>query len=113
MEHLWRLEKAFIKELINSYPDPKPATTTLVTLLRRMADKGFVNYETSGGNRQYYPIIDKSAYFSKHVNGLIQKFFNNSSSMFASFFTKETNLSEQELEELQKIVAEEIKKRKL
>lgn len=112
MEHLWKLEKAFMKDLLEAYPKPKPATTTIATLLKRMADKGFVGYEELGNARQYYPLVKKNDYFSKHVNGIIKDFFNNSASQFASFFTKETNLSEKELEELKRIIDAELQKKK-
>src|SRR6187402_3535351 len=104
MEHLWKLEKAFMKDLLEAYPDPKPATTTVATLLKRMFDKKFVAYTEFGNSRQYYPLVKKTDYFSKHVNGLISNFFNNSASQFASFFTTETDLTKNELEELQKII---------
>jgi len=112
MEHLWKLEKAFMKDLLEAYPKPKPATTTVATLLKRMIDKEFVAYNEFGNSREYYPLVKKSDYFSKHVNGLIKNFFGNSASQFASFFTKETNLSASELEELKKIIDGEIQKKK-
>lgn len=104
MEHLWNLEKAFMKDLLEAYPEPKPKTTTVATLLKRMIDKNFVAFIEYGNSREYYPLVEKTAYFSKQVNGLIKNFFNNSASQFASFFTTETNLSAKELEELKKIV---------
>lgn len=112
MEHLWKLEKAFMKDLLEAYPKPKPATTTVATLLKRMIDKNFVAYNEYGNSREYYPLVKKSDYFSKHVNGLIKNFFGNSASQFASFFTTETNLSENELEELKKIIDAQIQKKK-
>lgn len=112
MEHLWTLEKAFMKDLLEAFPEPKPKTTTVATLLKRMIDKKFVAYTEFGNSREYYPLVKKSDYFSKHVNGLISNFFNNSASQFASFFTKETNLSEMELEELKKIIDVELQKKK-
>ncbi len=104
MKYLWKLEKAFFKDLINQFPDPKPATTTVNTLLKRMIDKGFVDYKMYGNSREYYPLIKKSDYFSDHINDLIKDFFNNSASQFASFFTKETELSDEELKQLRDIV---------
>ena len=85
MKYLWKLEKAFMKDLLDAYPEPKPATTTVATLLKRMQDKGFVEYTLYGKSREYFPIVKKTDYFSKHVNGLIKNFFNNSASQFASF----------------------------
>jgi predicted transcriptional regulator len=112
MEHLWKLEKAFMKDLLDAFPEPKPKTTTVATLLKRMIDKEFVAYKEFGNSREYYPLVKKNTYFSKHVNGLIKNFFNDSASQFASFFTNETNLSEKELEELKKIVDSAIQKKK-
>lgn len=111
MQYLWKLEKAFMKDLLDEYPEPKPAPTTVATLLKRMTEKGFVDYEQMGRSRQYYPLVKKSDYFSKHVNGLIKKFFNDSAPQFASFFTSETNLSEKELKELKAIVEKEIERK--
>lgn len=109
MNHLWVLEKAFMKDLLDAYPEPKPATTTIATLLKRMTDKGFVGYNLYGNSREYYPLVKKKDYFSKHVNGLIKHFFNDSASQFASFFTKETNLTKEELEDLKALIDNEIK----
>ncbi|MHA7058777.1 BlaI/MecI/CopY family transcriptional regulator [Aquimarina sp. M1] len=111
MKYLWKLEKAFMKDLLDAFPEPKPATTTVATLLKRMTDKGFIDYTLYGKSREYYPLVKKTDYFSKHVNGLIKNFFNDSASQFASFFTSETNLSTLELEELKKIVDQELLKK--
>ncbi|AIM60446.1 MULTISPECIES: BlaI/MecI/CopY family transcriptional regulator [Cellulophaga] len=109
MNHLWKLEKAFLKDLLDQYSDPKPATTTVATMLKRMADKNFVAYNLYGKSREYYPLVKKKAYFSKHVNGLIKNFFNDSASQFASFFTKETNLTKEELAHLRELIDQELK----
>ena len=111
MEIIWNHKKAFMKDLIDSFPDPKPATTTLATLLKRMQDKGFVGYTVFGNSREYYPLVDKDDYFSKHVNGMIRNYFGNSSLQFASFFTTKSNMTKAELEDLKKIIDQEIKKK--
>ena len=111
MQHIWKLEKAFMKNILDAYPEPKPATTTIATLLKRMSDKGFIAYKLYGKSREYYPLVKKKDYFSKHVNGLIKNFFNDSASQFASFFTKETNLTKEELEHLKTLIDNEIKKK--
>lgn len=109
MQILWKQEKAFMKNLIEEYPDPKPAPTTVATLLKRMQDKNFVDYKQLGRSRQYFALVKKKDYFSKQMNGMIKNFFNDSASQFASFFTKETNLSKEELEDLKKLIDKEIK----
>lgn len=111
MQVLWKQKSAFMKDLIDAYPDPKPAATTVATLLKRMQDKRFVNYEQHGRSRKYFPLVKKKDYFSKHVNGLIKNFFNDSATQFASFFTESTNLSKEELEDLKQLIDQQIKKK--
>ena len=112
MQHLWSWERAFMKDLLDAYDEPKPAATTVATLLKRMIDKGFVGYREWGNSREYHPLVTRQAYFANHVNGLIKNFFNNSAAQFASFFTTETDLSADELEALKKIVDEQLEKKK-
>jgi predicted transcriptional regulator len=112
MKLLWRLERAFIRDLLNEFPDPKPASTTVLTLLKRMIDKGFVSYKLFGNSREYYPLIKKTDYFSDHINGLIKDFFNNSTAQFASFFANETNMNQDELKELRDLVNKKISLKK-
>ena len=111
MNILWKKKKAFMKDLLDAYEEPKPATTTIATLLKRMTDKGFVAYKSFGRSREYFPLVKKKDYFSKHVNGLIKNFFNNSPTQFASFFTQSTDLTKSELEKLKKMIDLEIKKK--
>lgn len=111
MRHLWKLESAFMKDLMEQYDDPKPASTTIATLLKRMRDKGFVDYKTFGKSRQYFPLVEKTSYFKKHFQALMQNFFGNSASQFASFFTTETNLSKSELEALREVIDKELEKK--
>lgn len=112
MELIWKQEKVFLKDLVESYPDPKPATTTVATLLKRMQDKGFVGYTLYGNSREYYPLVKKADYFSKHLKGMIKDYFDNSALQFASFFTTTSNLTADELEDLKKIVNQEIKRKR-
>lgn len=112
MEYIWSNEKLFMKDIIEQYPDPKPAASTVATLLKRMQDKGYIGYKSYGNSREYYPIVKKGEYFSTHVNGIIKKFFGDSALQFASFFTKTSNMSASELEDLKEIIEQEIKKKK-
>lgn len=112
MKFLWKVEKGYMKNILDEFPEPKPATTTVATLLKRMIDKGFVGYNQHGSNREYFPLVKKSDYSAKNINVLIKDFFNDSASQFASFFTNETNLSLSELEDLKKIVEKKIENKK-
>ena len=112
MKYLWKLKKAFMMDILEKFPEPKPAPSTIATLLKRMNDKGFVGYKQYGKVREYYPKVEKSEYFAKHVKEIINDFYNNSTTQFASFFTSETSLSLSELEEIRAIVEKQIAKHK-
>ena len=112
MEIIWNLGKAFMKEIIDFLPEPKAAPSTIATLLKRMQDKGFIAYNLFGNSRQYYPLVKKEDYFSKHMKKIVKDYFNNSALQFASFFTKSSDLSASELEELKKIVENELQNKK-
>ncbi|MFC0262193.1 BlaI/MecI/CopY family transcriptional regulator [Fontibacter flavus] len=113
MNFIWEKGSAFMKDLLEAYPDPKPAPTTVATLLKRLTDKGALSFKTFGNSREYFPLLSKSAYFSGKVNHLIKNFFNDSPSQFASFFTQETNLTKEQLESLKSIIEDQIKFKKL
>lgn len=112
MKHLWKLEKAYMKNILEEFPEPKPASTTVATLLKRMIDKGFVGFNQHGSNREYFSLINKNQYFSSHINKIVKDFFNDSTSQFASFFTNESDLSISELEELKALLENRIKDQK-
>ena len=112
MEVIWTKGKAFAKDIIDAAPEPKPAATTIATLLKRIYDKGFIHYEQQGNIRCYYPLVKKEDYFSKEVKGMISNFFNNSISQFASFFAKSNNMSVEELENLRDLIDHEIDRKK-
>ncbi|TXH55476.1 MAG: BlaI/MecI/CopY family transcriptional regulator [Bacteroidia bacterium] len=112
MEYIWQAGKAFMKDLIEAYPEPKPAATTIATLLKRMYEKGIIDYTQYGNSREYYPLIKKDDYFSNHVNTMVENYFDNSALKFASFFTRQADMTKEQLEELKKIIDSEIKNKK-
>lgn len=112
MKILWKKKSAYMKDIMEALPDPKPAKTTVSTLLKRMIEKDMVTYEKHGNVRQYRPTVQKKSYFSKRFNEFKSTFFNNSNTQFASFFTKNVDLSISELEEIQKLINEEIQNKK-
>jgi predicted transcriptional regulator len=104
MKVLWRLDQAFFRDLLSALPDPKPAPTTVMTLLKRMIDKKFVGYKLYGNSREYFPLVRKADYLADQFRDFIGDFFNNSNAQFASFFTNEGKLSEKELRELRDMI---------
>lgn len=112
MEYIWQHGRVFMKDLMDTLPDPKPASTTVATLLKRMQEKGFVGYKLYGNSREYFALVEKDVYFSTQLKGIIKTYFNDSALNFASFFTKSTGLSNDELEDLRKIVEQQLNQQK-
>ncbi|XOV91418.1 MAG: BlaI/MecI/CopY family transcriptional regulator [Bacteroidota bacterium] len=102
MHVLWKLENAFVKDIIEELPDPKPAYNTVSTFVRILEQKGFVGYEAFGKSHKYHPLISKDEYTRTFMKGFVKKYFSGSYQQMVSFFTEEDNLSLSELEALLK-----------
>jgi predicted transcriptional regulator len=102
MQVLWKLDSAFVKDIITKLPKPKPAYNTVSTIVRILQQKGFVGHETQGQSHKYHPLITKDAYTKLFMKGFVKRYFSGSYQQMVSFFTKEDNLSLNELEELLK-----------
>jgi len=111
MNIIWKRQTAFMKDLLDAYSEPKPAPTTIATMLKRMSDTGFIGYKSYGRSREYFALVKKQDYFSRHLKGMIKHFFDGSPTQFASFFATKTALKKSELEALKKIIEKEIEKR--
>lgn len=112
MQYIWELKKAFLKDIVEKFPEPKPAYTTVQTVVRVMAKKKFIGYETFGKTNQYFALLSKSDYFRGHFKGVVNNFFNGSMSTFASFFTDDKDLSLSELEKMKQLIDTKIDKLK-
>jgi predicted transcriptional regulator len=111
MHCVWQLKNGFLKDIMDQLPDPKPAYTTVATILNTLVRKGFVGFKAYGKLREYYPEVSRNAYFAGQVKGIVRNFFDNSYSQFASAFTAD-HLSLTELEELRKLFEEQIEKQR-
>jgi predicted transcriptional regulator len=100
MQVLWKLGKGFLKEIIESTPEPKPHSNTIATILKILVEKGFVEYSVHGRNNQYKPLISQAEYGKKSVNQLVRGYFDGSPARLVSQFISDQKLSEAELEQL-------------
>jgi BlaI family penicillinase repressor len=98
MQVLWKIEKGFLKDIVEAMPNPKPHPNTVATLLKIMADKKFVNIETFGRMNEYSPAVSKQAYSKNTINSLVKGYFGGSFSKAVSFLVEENKLSIEELE---------------
>ena len=100
MQVLWQLEKAFVKEIVEALPEPKPHYNTVSTMVRILADKGFIGHTAFGKTHQYFPKISREEYQKTAVGEVLDKYFDNSYSKMVAYFAQEENISENELEEI-------------
>jgi predicted transcriptional regulator len=100
MQELWSLEKAFVKEIVDKLPEPKPAYNTVSTIIRILEKKGFVDHYAYGKTHQYFPLISKTDYTKSYFKNFLSGYFSNSFQEMVSFFAKEDKMTLSELEEI-------------
>ncbi len=108
MQLLWKKEKAFVKDLIEEMPKPKPAYNTVSTIIRILEKKGFVGHNAYGKTHEYYPLISKKDYTRKFMKNFMRNYFSGSFQEMVSFFAKEDNMSLSELDEMMKDVKRDL-----
>ena len=112
MQILWDMKKGLVKDIRDSFNDPKPARNTVSTVLRVLEKKGYVGHKAYGNVHLYHPVVSKSEYSKSQLFGLMEGYFNNSFPALASFFVREKDLTLKELEELLEDTKAELKKTK-
>lgn len=100
MQLLWKLEKAFVKDIIEEIQDPKPAYNTVSTIIRILEKKGFVGHNAYGKTHEYFPLISRREYTRLFMKNFMRNYFSGSFQEMVSFFAKEDNMSISELDEL-------------
>jgi predicted transcriptional regulator len=109
MQILWDLKESIVRDIVEEFPDPKPAYNTVSTVLRVLEKKGIVEHKAYGTTYVYYPLISKKDYSKFQFTYLIKNYFNGSFPKMAAFFARENNLSIKELEEMMEMAREELK----
>lgn len=100
MHILWKLEKAFVKEVMTEIKEDQPHYNTLSTIIRNLEEKGYVSYNAFGKTHQYFPIISLEEYRKGFMNMAIENYFDSSYKNMVSFFAKEEKISAAELREI-------------
>jgi len=109
MQILWKVDKSIVRDLVDHFPDPKPAYNTVSTVLRVLEKKAFVDHKAYGTTYLYFPLVSKEEYSKFQFTNLIKNYFNGSFPKMAAFFAQENNLSIQELEEMMDMAKSEMK----
>ncbi|RZK19358.1 MAG: BlaI/MecI/CopY family transcriptional regulator [Pedobacter sp.] len=110
MQILWKLEKAFVKDIIDELDDePKPPYNTISSIVRLLEKKGYVNYKAYGKTYEYFPAITKDEYTKTTFSKMFSGYFDSSPANLLSFMVKEEKLSEKDIEEIKKLISENAK----
>jgi len=110
MQILWDLGEGVVHDILERFPEPKPAYNTISTIIRILEQKGFIAHKAYGRTYVYFPLISKKEYTRSYFRNMVANYFGNSYKSLASFFTREESLSIEELEEIRKLIGEEIQK---
>ena len=102
MQVIWKLDKAFLREIMEALPNPKPHNNTVATIIKILVEKEFVGINSFGRMHQYYPLVAKEAYSKSSLKSLVKSYFGGNYSIAVSFMVKENGLSIDELELLLK-----------
>ncbi len=100
MQLLWKLEKAFVKDIIEQMPEPKPAYNTVSTIIRILEKKGFVGHNAYGKTHEYFALITRPEYTRSYMKNFMRNYFSGSFQEMVSFFAKEDNMSLSDLDEM-------------
>jgi len=101
MALLWEKRRAFVNELIEMMPEPKPAYSTVSTTIRILERKGFVSHKKLGRTFQYFPVVSQDQYLSNSLTRLSSMFFQNSYANVVSFFAEQGKLRKKDIEEIE------------
>ena len=104
MQILWKLKKAFVKEVLAEIVDDNPHYNTLSTIIRNLEEKGFVSYNAFGNTHQYFPIVKMEDYRKRFMSNAIENYFDSSYKNMVSFFAEENKISADELREILAII---------
>jgi len=110
MQILWRMKRAFTKEILAEMPEPKPPITTLSSIVRKLQEDGLIGFEAFGRTHRYFPILKKEEYRKSAFQQLMKNYFSNSPEQLLSFFVEEEKLDNRELDELLNQIKESSKK---
>ena len=112
MRVLWRLERAFVKDIVARFPDPKPAYNTVLTVLRVLERKGVVAHRAYGRSHEFHPLVSRDEYRRVSLRALVKDYFDDSLRDVVSQFAGDRRLDLRELEEIRTLLARKIAERR-
>ncbi len=108
MNVLWeKAEGMTTHEIIEEYPEPKPAYSTIATFLKILTNKSFIrSRKQEGGGKTFVftPTISREAYTNRVMKEVKSTFFAGSLKSMLSFFAKQEEVSEKDLQEIMEMI---------
>lgn len=109
---LWELKNGTTREILEKLPLPKPAYNTVATIVKILVNKKLIGYNSTNLYFEYFPLITKKYYCKRLFKDMMDNYFKGSCVSFTKFSLRETDPNLNELEELQTLINNEIKKKK-
>jgi BlaI family transcriptional regulator, penicillinase repressor len=106
MQILWKLEKGFIKDILEYFEEPIPAYTTVATFMKILEKKGFVSHESIGNAHKFYPLISKEEYSKTHLNSIFNRYFKSSIKDVVTFFSDNNKVNINDIDSAIKLLIE-------
>jgi BlaI family penicillinase repressor len=100
MSILWQLGGGFVKDVVEEFPEPKPAYNTVSTIVRILETKGWVTHEAFGRTHKYIPVHSKEQYMKGSLNRMVKNYFGGSFENLVSFFAGGNDMSVEDIDTL-------------
>ena len=97
---IWQLAPCFVKDILATYPEPKPPYTTVASIVKNLERKKYVKPKRVGNTYQYTPLIPEAEYKRTFMNGVVHNYFENSYKEMVSFFAKDNKISANDLKDI-------------
>lgn len=104
MSILWNKGPLFVREIVDSMPEPRPHFNTVATFLKGLEGKGWVRKEFLGNANRYHAVKELEPYREQSLRSIISRFFGGSSFNLVSMLTRDESISADELRELIEII---------
>lgn len=101
---LWQKERALVRDILDEMKEPKPAVSTVSTIVRILETKGFVGHKAYGHTHEYFPLVTKDDYTNSYMSGVLDNFFEGSISRLVNFFSSQKSISVKEADEILKML---------
>ena len=104
MQALWAVGQGYANEIVAAMAEPKPAYNTILTIVRILEKKGYVDHETFNRANRYYPLVSREEYSGQMLGRLARNYFGSSFHSMVSFLVDRKDVSIEDLDTLIKEV---------